>query len=482
MPSWNPKRVLHPQVWDTHKGALLNFIDGAHSASVCLIDAVPASAPGAAGRLLALTSSRAEVKLWDLKLWEANSGHSADTSFPAAAAWEGVRNGRMGWLAERVVATMPSEKRASVFDLQTAAVVMTLDDSASGLASRTGAWSEAVWSPDDMLLLWGNALWDPRTRSGAPVHRFEVYSKSDSSGAGGGSFHPRGGVAVLNSEVWDLRTHRLLRSVPAMAGCELRFACGGDVAFATPRGGREEGGASAARRARHPLRAAFRSYHTSDWSEITTFRLGHLVGDLFLEPSDHLVGVVEREAVSTGPDAPPGGWLRLYSVGKAWPKEDDSDVEAEEAESEGDDSEGSSSEEGAMPLGEGPDESEDGSARPRRRGGEGGSEGGEEEEEEEDDDEEEGGSDSSGSSAGGGRHGHHGHGRVRDLLPLLRMLAEQEGGSSGSDDDSEGDGSVLLSLGSDDEDDDDLSMDEDADEEDGSGEAEEEEDEEGDDE
>lgn len=41
--------------------------------------------------------------------------------------------------------------------------------------------------------------------------------------------HPQ---VILNSEVWDLRTLRLMRSVPSLDGASVMFNGGGDVLYA----------------------------------------------------------------------------------------------------------------------------------------------------------------------------------------------------------------------------------------------------------
>lgn len=231
----------------------------AHSAAVTLIDTAPAHA---CSPLLVATSTRTEVKLWDASRLSGNALLTA----------AGCRSGRLGLRAERLVATCPSEKRALVFDCASGLRAQTLADSLGGPVIRTALWADAVWSPDGQLLLWGHALWDPRAASDRPIHRFEAFSSGD---LGAGAFHPRGGVAVINSEVWDLRTFKLMRSVPGLlAGAELKFApgCGGDVAFAFLRGGRDESGLAAARRSKNPLRSAFRTIDTVDWTEIATAR------------------------------------------------------------------------------------------------------------------------------------------------------------------------------------------------------------------
>jgi len=50
------------------------------------------------------------------------------------------------------------------------------------------------------------------------VQRFDRFSDG-----GGACFHPAGNEVVINSEVWDLRSDRLLRSVPALDGTQLSW-------------------------------------------------------------------------------------------------------------------------------------------------------------------------------------------------------------------------------------------------------------------
>lgn len=244
-------------LWDATTGEIIEVNVQAHAAGVTLLDTAPACAGGS---LLIASSTRTEVKLWD----------ASRVSGAALATLPGVRNGRLGFRAQRLVATTPSEKRALVFDVGSGTRLQSLEDASGGPVIRTAVWADAVWSPDGQLLLWAHALWDPRASGREPVHRFEAFSNSD---FGAGAFHPRGGVAVINSEVWDLRTYKLMRSVPALlAGSELKFAGGGDVAYAFLRGGRDESGLAAARRSKNSLRSAFRTIDTVDWSEIATAR------------------------------------------------------------------------------------------------------------------------------------------------------------------------------------------------------------------
>eukprot|EP00198_Chlamydomonas_reinhardtii_P007817 XP_001697154.1 predicted protein [Chlamydomonas reinhardtii] len=136
------------------------------------------------------------------------------------------------------------------------------------------------------LLLWGNALYD--LRAAAPVHQFDQFTDG-----GAGAFHPAGLEVILNSEVWDLRTFRLLRSVPSLDGASVLFNGGGDVLYAARRQSDEPFSALFhPRRARHPLHTAFRSLDAGAYTDIATVPLERVVLDMAVEPSDSLLAVV----------------------------------------------------------------------------------------------------------------------------------------------------------------------------------------------
>ena len=111
-------------------------------------------------------------------------------------------------------------------------------------AERAGRSAlSAAWSPSDDLVMWGSTLWDlrvPKVRRTTPrplpnkglctaikwscmwhssnsvsffsllwiqaIHQFDQFTDLQT-----GCFHPRGLEIILNSEVWDMRTLRLLR-------------------------------------------------------------------------------------------------------------------------------------------------------------------------------------------------------------------------------------------------------------------------------
>lgn len=59
------------------------------------------------------------------------------------------------------------------------------------------------------------------------VHQFDKLG----GGGGFGLFHPNGNEVLVDEGVWDLRTHRLLRTLPCQDGAIMKPSLGGDVLF-----------------------------------------------------------------------------------------------------------------------------------------------------------------------------------------------------------------------------------------------------------
>ena len=75
---------------------------------------------------------------------------------------------------------------------------------------------------------------------------------------------------IINSEVWDLRKFRLLRSVPSLDQTSITFNARGDVMYAILRRNLEDVmSAVHTRRVKHPLFAAFRTVDAINYSDQT---------------------------------------------------------------------------------------------------------------------------------------------------------------------------------------------------------------------
>jgi HIV-1 Vpr-binding protein len=163
---------------------------------------------------------------------------------------------------------------------------------------------------------------------------------------------------ILNSEVWDLRKFKLLRSVPSLDQTVIKFNGTGDVIYAILRRNLDDVTSSInARRVRHPLFPAFRTIDAVTYSDIATVQIDRCVLDLATEPNDSLIGVVamddHHELFSSA---------RLFEVGRKRITDDDSDPEdAGDTDDDDDDDDDDNSDDGVLlePVLEGESDSDD---------------------------------------------------------------------------------------------------------------------------
>ncbi|KAK4728076.1 hypothetical protein R3W88_021064 [Solanum pinnatisectum] len=219
-----------------------------------------------------------------------------------------------------------SRREILLYDTQTCQVELKLTDSSNIPSGRGHMYSLAHFSPSDNMLLWNGVLWD--TRGSGPIHRFDQFTDY-----GGGGFHPAGNEVIINSEVWDLRNFRLLRSVPSLDQTVITFNASGDVIYAILRRNLEDVmSAFQTRRVKHPLFAAFRTVDAVNYSDIATIPVDRCVLDFATEPTDSFVGLVtmddQDEMYSSA---------RVYEIGRRRPTEDDSDPDDAESEDEDED-------------------------------------------------------------------------------------------------------------------------------------------------
>ena len=78
-----------------------------------------------------------------------------------------------------------------------------------------------------------------------------------------GVFHPNGLEIISNTEVWDLRTFQLLRTVPGLDQCQITFSNSGEIIYAV--------GLQAEDEDEEKFETSFKTFDASDYSSIGTF-------------------------------------------------------------------------------------------------------------------------------------------------------------------------------------------------------------------
>ncbi|XP_020105156.1 DDB1- and CUL4-associated factor homolog 1 isoform X2 [Ananas comosus] len=308
------------KIFDTITGNVLES-QPCHQTHVTMVESAFSG-----GTQLVLSSGAYEVKLWD----------AFNISNGPLHSFEGCKTAQFSHSGSVFAALSADNSRKEVllYDVQTCNLDLRLPDNLNSHSSSGRGQNQSLihFSPLDTMVLWNGVLWD--RRSASAIHRFDQFTDY-----GGGGFHPAGNEVILNSEVWDLRKFKLLRSVPCLDQTVITFNGGGDVIYAILRRNLEDvTSAVQTRRVRHPLFPAFRTIDAVNYSEIATVQVDRCVLDLAADPTDSFIGVVamdDHEDMFSS--------ARLYEVGRKRPTDDDSDPddggETDEEEDEDEDEE-----------------------------------------------------------------------------------------------------------------------------------------------
>ena len=319
------------RLFDASNGDVLECVDAEHSGGV---RSVSSRVSSGGGKPFALSSSDGETFLWDV-----STSSPEFASEGPVAAFEGACSAAFDERCQYVFhAGGNTPGTASLYDIAAGRDVSRFfawDENGSEnahassrrfVARATSArrFADVDFGPTgSSLVLWGDTLWDVRLPH--PVRVFDAFSDG-----GGACFHPRGDEVVLNSEVWDLRSERLLRSARALDGCKLAWTRTGECCVASYRAPRDESVLASFRKTKHPLCRAFRAVDGErDYAEIATVDADRAVLDVAWNAgADDALLVAECDLASdTGPDAA----VRVYEAGRLRPSEEDSDAEDSDA-------------------------------------------------------------------------------------------------------------------------------------------------------
>lgn len=104
-------------------------------------------------------------------------------------------------------------EKATIYDINTGQVIRKLVPTIYNQYNK----NRATFCPTDELILSDGVLWD--FRSGTQIHKFDKLNNTVS-----GVFHQNGLEVISNTEVWDLRTFHLMRTIPTLDQCQLKFS------------------------------------------------------------------------------------------------------------------------------------------------------------------------------------------------------------------------------------------------------------------
>jgi HIV-1 Vpr-binding protein len=222
---------------------------------------------------------------------------------------------------DKIIATY--ESTARIYDVATCRVIQSLYHKDM---SNSYTRNQATFNYTDDLVLNDGVLWD--IDSGKPIHKFDKFNPSVS-----GVFHPMGMEVIINSEVWDLRTFRLLHTVPGLDKCNVRFNHSGDVIFGAIHQMDDDTDMDDDT-IKSPFGSAFRTFDATDYSQIATIDVKKNIFDLCADKSDCYLAVVEN--VKNEEAMAEESFCHLYAIGRTRGKEGADDEEEEEDEA-GDD-------------------------------------------------------------------------------------------------------------------------------------------------
>ncbi|XP_049883163.1 protein mahjong isoform X2 [Pectinophora gossypiella] len=207
---------------------------------------------------------------------------------------------------ERIIGT--KGETATIFDTRTGRELMTLSPSISNQYAK----NRATFNPTDELVLSDGVLWDVNT--GKEIHKFDKLNQTHS-----GVFHPNGLEVISNTEVWDLRTFHLLRTVPTLDKSEVIFnpTCSVLYAVCSDQDSEE----------RSQFDTSFKTLDPYDYSSIATIDVKRNIYSLGVSRTGMQISLVEN----TGDfEQMQESCVKLYDVGRRRDHDDDAEEDEEE--------------------------------------------------------------------------------------------------------------------------------------------------------
>uniref|UniRef100_A0A182R188 Uncharacterized protein n=1 Tax=Anopheles farauti TaxID=69004 RepID=A0A182R188_9DIPT len=217
---------------------------------------------------------------------------------------------------DKVLAT--ANEIATIIDINTNQKVMKFKPSIANHYTQ----NRATFCPTDELILSDGVLWD--VNSGKEIHKFDKLNQNIS-----GVFHPNGLEIVENTEVWDLRTFHLLRTVPSLDQTHVKFSPQ-NVMYGLTRSKDMVDGDEL-----QTYETSFKVLDSYDYTSIATIDVKRNLSDLAVNRYGSQIAVVEVQGLYNTVQE---SVVRIYSVGRKKNTGDDQDEEEEEMENSEDNS------------------------------------------------------------------------------------------------------------------------------------------------
>lgn len=212
---------------------------------------------------------------------------------------------------DKLIAT--NAQVATIYDVETGKKLMTLKPKVSNQYPK----NKATFSPTNELVLSDGVLWD--VNSGKEIHKLDKLNQTIS-----GVFHPNGLEIVANTEVWDLRTFHLLRTVPTLDQCELVFSPDGAAIYTLSIEQEQDDSKDA-------FDSSFRTLDAYDYSPIATIDVKKNIHYLACNKFDTQIAIVENVGMF---DNIQESSVRVYDVGRRRDDDDEAEEEDEDEEDE----------------------------------------------------------------------------------------------------------------------------------------------------
>lgn len=206
-------------------------------------------------------------------------------------------------------------EKATIYDINTCQSIRSLNPTIFNQYNK----NRATFCPTDELILSDGVLWD--FRSSQQIHKFDKLNNTLS-----GVFHPNGLEVVSNTEVWDLRTFHLLRTIPTLDQCQVKFSPQNVMyAFSIQTETMDD---------ERVYDSSFKVLDSYDYSSISTTDVRKSIYDLAVNSNGCQIALCENQG---GYESVSESVVRVYTVGRKRDPEDDPEEEDEEMGSDEDD-------------------------------------------------------------------------------------------------------------------------------------------------